>query len=121
MTGANKEAQEVILGRVPCIHYPVQFRKNKEVIKALIDSSSKVNRMTPAYAKQLGFQVQKTDVGAQKIDSSSLRTFEMVIAGFQLEDKLGRAQFFQESFLLAKTSMEGVLGMPFLTFNNADI
>ena len=45
----------------------------------------------------------------------------MVIAGFQVEDKLGRARFFQESFLLAETSMEVVLGMPFLTLSNADI
>ena len=57
VTAANKEAQEVILGRVPCIHYPVQFRKDKEVIKALINSGSKVNAITLAYAKQLGLQV----------------------------------------------------------------
>ena len=67
MTGANKEAQEVILGRVPCIHYPVQFQKDKEIIKALIDFGSEVNAMTPAYAKQLGLQVRKTDVRAQKL------------------------------------------------------
>ena len=45
----------------------------------------------------------------------------MVIAGFQVEDKLGRVRFFQESFLLAETSMEVVLEMPFLTFSNANI
>ena len=77
--------------------------------------------MTPAYAKQLGLQVQKTDVEVQKIDNSSLRTFEMVINGFQIEDKLGKAQFFQKSFLLAKTSIEVVLGMLLLTFSNGDI
>ena len=77
--------------------------------------------MALAYAKQLGLEVQKTDVGAQKIDNSLLQTFGMVIAGFQVEDKLGRARFFQESFLLAETSMEVVLGMPFLTLSNADI
>ena len=122
MTKASKEAQEVILDRVPCIHYPVQFRKDKgATIRALIDSGSEVNAMTPAYAKQLGLQVRKTDVGAQKIDGSSLRTFGMVIAGFQIEDKLGRARFFQESFLLAITSMEVVLGMSFLALGNADI
>ena len=95
VTEASKEAQEVILDRVPCIHYPVQFRKDKgATIRALIDLGSKFNAMTPAYAKQLGLQVRKTDVGAQKIDGSSLRTFGMVIAGFQVEDKLGRAQSF---------------------------
>ena len=45
----------------------------------------------------------------------------MVIAGFQVEDKLDRAWFFQESFLLVDTSMEVVLGMPFLTPSNVDI
>ena len=122
VTEASKEAQEVTLDRVPCIHYLVQFRKNKEAtIWALINSASKVNAITPAYAKQLGFQVRKTDVKARKIDSSLLKTFEMVIAGFQIEDKLGRAQFFQESFSLAKTSIEVVLRMLFLTFSNANI
>ena len=85
----------MILNRVPGIHYLVQFQKDKgATIRALIDLDSKVNTMTPAYAKQLGFQVRKTDVGAQKIDSSLLRTFKMVIAGFQVKDKLGRARFF---------------------------
>ena len=122
VTGASMEAQEVILDRVPCIHYPVQFRKNKgATIRALINLDSKVNAMAPAYAKQLGPQVRKTDVGAQKIDNSSLWTFRMVIAGLQVEDKLGRARFFQDSFLLAETSIELVLEMPFLTFSNADI
>ena len=45
----------------------------------------------------------------------------MVVADFQVENKLGRAWFFQESFLLAETSMEMVLRMPFLTLSNADI
>ena len=48
-------------------------------------------------------------------------TFEMVIAGFQVENKLGRAWFFQESCLLANINIERVLEMLFLTFNNADI
>ena len=82
---------------------------------------SKVNAMTLAYAKQLGFQVQKTDIGAQKIDGSLLQTFGMVIAGFQVEDKLDRAQFFQELFLLAETNMKVVLRIFFLTFSNANI
>ena len=45
----------------------------------------------------------------------------MVLASFQMEDKLERIWFFQETFLLADINMEVVLGMPFLTFSNADI
>ena len=112
----------MILDRVPCIYYPVQFRKNKgAIIRGLIDLGSKVNAMTPAYAKELGLQVRKTDVGSQKIDGSLLQTFEIIIVGFQVEDKFGRAKFFQKSFLLAETSMKVVLEMTFLTFSNAYI
>ena len=51
---ASKEAQEVILDRVSCIHYPMQFQKDKRAtIWVLIDSGSEVNAMTPVYAKQL--------------------------------------------------------------------
>ena len=58
VTEASKEAHELILDRAPCIHYLVQFRKDKGVtIQALINLCSKVNIMTLAYAKQLGLQV----------------------------------------------------------------
>ena len=38
--------------------------------------------MSPAYAKKLGFNTQKTNVRAQKIDGSALETFGLVIANF---------------------------------------
>ena len=123
VTGTSKEAPEMVLDWVPYIYYLVQFWKDKEraIIQALIDSGSEVNIMTPAYVKQLGLWTQKTDVGAQKIDGLSLATYRIVIAAFQVKDKLGRVWFFQETFLLVDTNMEVVLGIPFLTFSNADI
>ena len=99
-TETSKEAQKVISNQMPFIHYLVQFQKDESAtIWAFIDLDSKVNTITLAYAKQLGFQVRETDVWAQKINSSLLRTFRIVIAGFEVEDKLDRARFFQESFL----------------------
>ncbi len=76
--------------------------------------------MTPAYAAELGLTNQKTSVGAQKIDGSLLETYGMVSASFSLQDSLGRVRFFEETFLLADTSMEVVLRMLFLTLSNAD-
>ena len=66
MIEASKEAPKVILDRVSYIYYPVQFwqYKRKGNISALIDSGSKGNVMTPAYATKLGFKVWKTNVGA---------------------------------------------------------
>ena len=48
----------------------------------MVDSSSKVNAMSPAYAKRLSLKIRKTNVRAQKIDDSVLETFGMVITDF---------------------------------------
>ena len=104
---------------MPYIHYPVRFQE--EQVRALLNSGSKVNAMSPAYAKRLGLKIRKTNVGAQKIDGSALETFGMVIADFQVEDKSGRPRFFQETFLVADTKFEVILGMPFLKISNADV
>ena len=119
VTGAREEALE----RVPCIHYPVQFKKDtsKAQVQALIDSGSEVNAIHPTFAKQLGLPIRPTDVGAQKIDGTTLDTHGMVVAAFSVEDKANRVRFFEETFLVANVSPEVVLGMPFLTLSNADV
>ena len=91
----TQKTPKVILNQVPYIHYPIQFQKNKKAtIQALINSDSEVNVMTLAYAANFGLKVYSINVGAQKIDDSSLKTFGIVIAAFQVEDKLDRARFF---------------------------
>ena len=87
----------------------------------MINLSNEVNAKTPAYASKLGFQVHRINTKAQKIDGSTLEIFRMIMASFLVENKLGRARFFQETFLLADIDMEVVLGMLFLIFSNADI
>ena len=87
----------------------------------MIDSSSKINAMTPAYVSKLGLQARNTNVGAQKIDGSIFQMFGIVLVDFQVEDKLKKAQFFQETFLLADIGTEVVLDMLFFSFSNADV
>lgn len=74
----------IVLDRVSCIYYLVQFRKdrNNKRIKALIDSRIKVNVMTPTYASKLGLRVRETNVKALKINGFTLETYEMVLATF---------------------------------------
>ena len=72
-----------VLNQSPYIHYPMQFQKDKgKDVLALLNFESEVNAKTLAYATQLGLKVQKTDIGAQKIDGSSLETYSIVIATF---------------------------------------
>ena len=73
------------------------------------------------FAQKLGFKVWKTNVGAQKIDDSALETFRMIIAAFQIEDKVNRPRFFHETFLVVNTLFEVILGMSFLKISNADV
>ena len=96
MTGASRDALKVkVLDKVLFICYPVQFRKdNGKDVLALLNSGSKVNAITLAYAAYLGFKIRVTDVGAQKIDGSSLTTYGMVIAVFQVVNKLDRSWIF---------------------------
>ena len=92
----DNSSKEVVLERIPYIHYPVRFLEGQgqEQIKVLLDSGNKINAMSLAYVERLGFKIWKTNVKVQKIDDSALKTFRMVIADFQMEDKGGRPRFF---------------------------
>ena len=77
--------------------------------------------MTPRYASKLGLKVCPTNIEAQKIDGSTIRMFEMVLASFQVKDTLGKTWFFQKTFLLADFSIRVFLRMLFLILSNANI
>ncbi len=81
---ANTSAQALeALQQVLCIRYLVRFQGG-QAIRALINSSSKVNAMTPAYVAKLGLTTRKTSVGALEIDGSPLKTHGMTLAKFSL-------------------------------------
>ena len=56
-------------------------------MQALIDSGSEVNAVHPFFVKQLGLSIRLTDVGAQKIDGTTLDTYGMVVTAFSVVDK----------------------------------
>lgn len=119
VTSTSVTASQQVLQRVPYIRYPIQFQAQQ--VETLINSGSGVNAMTPAFAAKLGVSIQTTGIGAQKIHGSALKSYGIVIAGFSILDNSGKIRFFEETLLLADTSMEVVLGMPFLALSNADI
>ena len=73
------------------------------------------------FAQKLGFKVWQTNVETQKIDGFTLKTFEMVIANFEIEDKIDRPKFFYEIFLIVNTKFEIILRISFLKLSNVDI
>lgn len=74
-----------------------------------------------AYIMALGLYVKISDLITHKINKSHFDTFGMIITGFSVENKLGRVQFFQRTFLLANTNIEIVVVMSFLIFKSEDI
>ena len=77
--------------------------------------------MNLAFAQKLSLHIRKTNIGAQKIHGCALKTFKIVIVDLKLEDKAGRSRFFQETFLIANTKFDTVLGLSFLKISNADM
>ena len=90
-------------------------------MQALVDMGSEVNVMHPFFAKQLGLSIRQIDVGAQKIDGTTLDTYGMVVAAFSMMNKANWVRFFEETFLMTNISLELVFGMSFLTLSSADI
>ncbi len=76
--------------------------------------------MSQAFAQQLGLKICNTNVRAQKIDSTILETYGIVVFNFSVSNKNGRERFFEESLLLANIKPDIVLGISFLTMSNAD-
>ena len=108
-----------VLGRILYIQYPIYFKKNE--VQILLDLGSKANAITQAFASKLGFKICFTNVKSHKIDSSTLTSYNIVIAIFQANKKLARAQFFQQSFLIAKPSNDVNSTILFLALSNANV
>ena len=77
--------------------------------------------ISQAFAYQLDLTIWKTNVGAQKIDGTTLETYRMVVFTFSISDKDGSKRFFEENFVLADVQPEIVFRMLFLTMSIADI
>ena len=122
MTETSKE-DDVILERIPYIHYLIQFKKdvNETQVQALINSESEINAIYLIFVKELGLPIRLTDVRAQRIDGTTLDIYEIVVAAFSMTDKANQVRFFKETFLVANISPKIVFGMPFLILSGADI
>lgn len=77
--------------------------------------------MTSSYKIKLEFTIWKTSIKAQNIDNLQLKTYNMKLAGFLLQDSLGKVWFFKKTFFLADISMKAIVEMLFLFLDNINI
>lgn len=76
--------------------------------------------MILAFIAKIRLRPIPTNIATQNIDDLSLEIYNIVLAIFSLQDYLRKVRFFETTFLLTNTSMEVVLEMLFLIFNNID-
>lgn len=57
-------------------------------------------------------------MSAQKIDGNKLKTYKMIIASFQMDDKDKKSCFLEKTFLLAEISINVVFEMSFFILRN---
>ena len=111
-----------------CIQYFIAFPRGvtqdgsaRDPALALLDSGSEVNTIYPTFTEKLGFVVRTTIIGAQKINSTTLKTYGKVLAVFSVTDQADRVRFFEKIFLVANISLDVVLRMSFLTLSAVDV
>ena len=59
--GTESKGEYPNLAQVPCIQYPITFRKKSMSMLALFDSGSEVNAIHLTLARKLGLPVRPTD------------------------------------------------------------
>ena len=65
--------------------------------------------------------MQTINVATQKINSTTLETYGIVVAAFLVTDQIDRIRFFEETFVVTNISPDLVFGMSFFILSGADI
>lgn len=112
-------ASQEKLQYVPYISYIIQFSRNK--INALVDLGSEIHVLNSALAWSLNIIPRIANIGAQKIDGSSFRTYKMVYISFSLQDGCKTVRFFKKFFFLTDTNVKIVVRIHFLSSNNTNV
>lgn len=87
MIKASKKG--LFLERVLYIYYLLRFQKNNLGTKIFIDTYCDINTMTLLITLKAGLKAYYIDIKAHKIESSTLKIFEIVLSIFWIKDKLG--------------------------------
>ena len=98
-----------------------QVSKILNPVSAIFDLGSEVNVIHPAFIEKLGFTVQSTNIGTQKINTTILKIYRMVLVVFLMIDKANRIKFFEKTFLIVYVSPNIVFGMSFFILSDIDI
>ena len=90
-------------------------------MSALLNSGSEVNVIYLSFAEKLGFVMQPTNVGAQKINGTTFETYKMMVTAFSVTDHADKIRFFEKTFLVANVSQSVVFEIFFLILSDANV
>ena len=89
------------------IQYLINFRR--KCVLALLYSGNEINAVYPIFAKKRGLTIRPTNIETQKIDSTILDIYGLVVVVFLVTNKANRVRFFEEIFLMANVILKVVL------------
>lgn len=81
--------------QVFCIQYFIIFYK--QFMLVLLKSEIEINTIFPTFAKKLGLPIKQINIRAQKIYSTMLDTYEIVVIVFSVMDKANQVRYFKRS------------------------
>lgn len=77
--------------------------------------------MQPSFVRKLGLWIYKTNVNDQKINNSRLKTYQIVIVSFQMNEKEWKFLIFQKTFLLLDINIDIAFRIVFFILNNIKV
>lgn len=60
----------------------------------MFNNKNKINAINLGYAQKLSLSIEKINIKAQKINSSGLKTFKMIITNFLIKNKSSKPWYF---------------------------
>ena len=94
--GEKDENLGTNLAWVLYIWYLSIFQKQSVLI--LFDLKNEVNAIYLTFTKELSFFIRPISIETQKIESTILDTYKMIIANFLVTDKTNQVRFFEKPF-----------------------
>lgn len=77
--------------------------------------------MTFVLVAKMSLSIGLTGINATNIGGFTLKTYEIVIVWFSIQDKSGQIWFYKETYLLIYITIKIVLEIFFLAVSNPDI
>ena len=91
-----------------------------DLISAFLNLNNKINIIYLTFVEKLGFTIQSTNIGTQKIDSTIFETYKMVIVILLVINQVNKVKFFKRT-LMTNINPDIIFVIFFLILSNINV